>query len=473
MNRLAKLYLYTIYLLPPLLFFSYYPVIPLGMTNTMNLELSLPLCWLVFFDLLSLVLFIKFPPHLKNRRLLLTLLFPIFLTLSIFWSKNPLRAFLTVGILWSIYFAIFSFFTLPRHFIKKPIFHSTIIKSFLISSVIFSIWCWLQALLDLFGVSPNLTLICPGCTTETFGFPHPNGFAIEPQFMGNLLIAPAIYAIYRFLKSPTRTFTLLAFFLSASLLFTFSRGAIYAFIIALTFLIVVSVFKKDFISQKTPFIIFAPICLIFGAFLFTLNAQGLFSAFSSTNDNYLSGIAKSLHHLSLGHCDLTKQFPPSLPSNQESLPPNQTPSPSNTTSPSKTSVFTGYVPASTNIRLELSRSALLVWQQTPTTILWGTGLGSAGIALYEQHQTSSPKEIVQNEYLSLLLETGLIGIILLLITLTVVISSIKSSASFILLITLFLAYSLSFLFFSGLPNALHIFLFPPLLYNSKRKKLVG
>ena len=45
-----------IYILPGVLFFSYQPLISLGTSESMNFELSLPLVWLVVFDILVLII---------------------------------------------------------------------------------------------------------------------------------------------------------------------------------------------------------------------------------------------------------------------------------------------------------------------------------------------------------------------------------------------------------------------------------
>ena len=49
-SRGDNFYSVLLYLLPLVLFFSYHPVISLGGDGTMNFELSLPIIWLVVFD---------------------------------------------------------------------------------------------------------------------------------------------------------------------------------------------------------------------------------------------------------------------------------------------------------------------------------------------------------------------------------------------------------------------------------------
>lgn len=465
MKKLTKLYLGLLYSLPALLFFSYYPVISIAATNSMNLELSLPLIWLVLFDFLGFTLLIISRPKLHLRQFIFTLPFPIYLSFSVFWSEYPLRGLLTSGLFWLIYLAIFFIISL-KNVVKNTTFRQNLLRSFLLSSLLVSLWCWVQSFLDFLGISRDLTLMCPGCVTRSFGFPHPNGFAIEPQFMGNLMLAPALYSIYQFMKKPSKKFLCLSLFFIATLCLTFSRGAIYSFVAALTFL---SIFLVS--AKKSPRPLLS-IPITFLALLLTLNIQGIFAALGPTNDTYLSGIAKSVSQLSLGQLDLTQFFPPAPAesSTKETVPIDTTNNlPTNTSQLApKSSTFDGYVAESTNVRLSLNSSAFKLWQKSPQTILFGLGLGSAGTALHKANFVATPKEIVQNQYLSLLLETGLLGIIFLLMSLFVVARALKSQPDAPFIFALLLAYGLSLCFFSGLPNATHIYLLPPFFFISKK-----
>ena len=463
MKKLAKIYEYLLYSLPAALFFSYYPIISLGTTSSMNLELSLPLIWLVLFDLTALILFFtiikpgKNYPGITDRKFFLLSLFPFFATVSIFWSPNPLRATLTAGVIWLLFFAIFAIIFLTPRIIKNLQFSKVFRKVCQISVIVICSWCWLQCLLDALGVSRELTLMCLGCTSAAFGFPHPNGFAIEPQFMGNLLLAPALYSLYQLLHNFSKSKLAFSLFTVATLFLTFSRGAIYAFAVAAVFLIIITI-----IQQKTarPLLVIIPLV---ASFLFTLNAQGIFSALSITDDTYCSGIAKSINHLSLGLIDFTEKTPDSSAYQTSENSPSETAKISST--------FDGYVEESTIIRLDLTAAALTVWRQNPATILIGTGLGGAGTALYNAGLTGSPKEIVQNQYASLLLETGLVGIATIIIAAIIIFGAIKKSTHTSLLAAVLLAYALTLFFFAGLPNALHIYLAPS-LFLSKHKFVI-
>ena len=58
-SNLEKIYRIFLCAVPAVLFFSYWPWINFGANNTMNFELSLPLIWLVLFDVLAFVLIVK------------------------------------------------------------------------------------------------------------------------------------------------------------------------------------------------------------------------------------------------------------------------------------------------------------------------------------------------------------------------------------------------------------------------------
>ena len=458
-------------ILPIILFFSYYPLISLGSDSTMNFELSLPLIFLLLFDIAALTyMLINFRfsrkyEGLSDRKIFILSWFPFFATISVFWSANPLRATLTAGILWALFFA---FFALTHLFKKiKKTTKIKILKIFFIGSLVICAWCWLQCILDVIGVSRDTTLLCAGCTYQSFGFPHPNGFAIEPQFMGNLLLAPTLLAIYLFLKTKKyqKTYLLLVAIFSATLFLTFSRGAIYSFVIALILLLTIWIIRhKKF--KKSLLVL----CSTSVAFFFTLAMQGIFASTSPTSDTFLTGVTKSIHQLSLGIIDI-RNFDESQNVVENTI--NLTQNESNITAIN--SDFSGYVPESTNTRLELSDLALSTWSQDAKTVLIGVGLGGAGVAIHRNfpNQVDS-KEIIQNQYISILLELGIIGIIFLIVSLITIFRMFWHHEAHIFLFSLLLAYAISLCFFAGLPNALHIYLLPPLLYlvlkpNSKTK----
>lgn len=675
MKIIRKILWFLVYLLPAALFFSYHPVISLGSDASMNFELSIPLLWLVIFDILAFVLLIMMKiaerktsfsspaaafatneerterastrnesygnrakknllffrgdaresersedglrermqrrrkarrsgwganfPGLSDRRFFLFALFPLYLTISVFWSPNPLRGLLTAGIVWLIFFAVFTLlYLLPISGTPRRLRFHTLIVMF-IATVLVCKFCYAQSIMDILGLSRDSTLLCLGCTYRSFGFPHPSGFAIEPQFMGNLLLAPTLTALY-LVAFRSRKFgrnmvneavylehkvekdllrdkihlpepnwkkwqyvgmVILTGFLSMTLFFTFSRGAIYAYAVAILVLLVFALKRHQFRWS----LITIPVV----SFLLSLSLQGTFAAVGPTAETFVSGVTKSIHQLSLGLIDLRPQSAGNHESSSTAGSPSSVENSSNPVDNSASNsgkpvqnspesvenhqetvekiaetvdkavenhvekseaeaektledaIFEGYVPESTNIRLNLNAVAVETWLSapghaplkfgcaratsaedatcllstdlTPTSILFGVGLGGAGTAMHAKSPdaVTSPKEIVQNEPFSLLLETGLIGIALAIFGLLIAFCPQIFSRKFLdgraatsevsaesppapdtfwhhpaipLLVALIIAYLITLNFFSGLPNALQIYLMPPLLY---------
>ncbi len=451
-NSLVRLFELLLCVLPLVLFFSYYPVISFGSDSTMNFEISLPILWLLGFDFVGVFLLIKKKLVLNSLKKWRFLLFPLLISLSILWSLNQTRGILTCGVMWLVVIAVLLMVELRS--VLSEGFSQKFLKWFFGSSLFVCAWCLVQCILDVCGVARDYSLMCLGCTSYSFGFPHPNGFAIEPQFMGNLLLAPVIASGWLILRSWPRVkyYAILFFIFSATLFLTFSRGAIYAFAVAMIFMVTWMGIKQKSWKVLWTFAIMA------GAFLFTLNLQGILAQVSPTNDTYQSGVAKALNHLSLGIIDIRQA---QQTKNDETISESIV---DKTQDEENESAFDGYVAESTEIRKMMTRNAIKVWSQDFKTVLFGVGIGGAGQAMYDAGLTGSPKEIVQNEYASLLLEVGLLGIILAVALIIAVICVVAKNSISPAILTLLLAYGISLLFFAGLPNALHIYLLPACLW---------
>lgn len=496
MKLFRKVLFGLVYALPAVLFFSYHPVISLGNDATMNFELSLPLIWLVLFDCVAFIDLLSLKraaaaKGISDRKFFLFALFPLYVTLSIFWSANPTRALLTAGIIWLIFFAAFALlYILPllhpnKHFPRR------LIAVFFAASAIVCLFCWLQCFLDVAGTSRAVTLLCPGCTAWTFGFPHPSGFAIEPQFMGNLLLAPTLLALYFlvFRRQPLsrlQYFVLLALasLFSTTLFLTLSRGAIYAYAIAVVVLLGFAFvqYRHAKTSQaaskisrpKWAYLILIPVF----TFAHTLIYQGIFSAAGPTSDDFLSGVTKVVHQLSLGMIDLRPQSSSSEANKDSTASPaavekpveNSQVAPNSAPESNNSSQFDGYISASTNVRLGLNEVALDTWRHDFPHMLFGVGLGGAGVAMsrtFPHHELIAPNAIVQNEPISLLLELGIIGIALVLLALWLAFhpkNEFWHHPDLPFFCALIVAYAITLQFFSGPANALQIYLMPPLLY---------
>lgn len=521
-SSLSKIQQIMLLCLPFCLFFSYHPVIPILSTATTNFELSIPLLWLLTFAILSLpenfrlyvyslriVIKTKYPinklPHPLSRHesdklyphflRIFSLAYPFFTTVNSIDSPNFLRAILTSGVIWCICLSLLTIIQKISQY--KIQIGKSIKKNLLIAGFFASAFCWLQSILDVAGVPREATFLCKGCTSTVFGFPHPNGFAIEPQFMANLLLAPIFLSLFYLFERPKNHYNklnsdlypasklghflrfVIPLFLIATLYLTLSRGAIFSFWISIFVLFIyqiVKLIKQKSCRQEILFrqpLIFSVV--VFLPLFFTLSAQGLFTELGPTSHTFFDGVSTSVSQLSLGHIDLAKVFHKTKENNEnyEAYESNKHLSDlktNATTSVQKSPQFTGYIEESTNIRLNLNRLALSSWRTSIRRILVGVGLGATGLTLYQEFpELGSPKEIIQNEYLAILYEQGICGIIMVICTailfvLTYILHNKNHEKTLIYGRVLALSFALTLCFFSGLPNALHIYLLTPLLF---------
>lgn len=457
-NLSKKLSHIFLLILPPALFFSYYPVISLAETSTMNLEFSIAEIWLILFFIISLPQLLDFAKFYGAKKLIVAAILPAYFFLTILWSANRLRALLTAGIFTLIVYAVLYIIYILK---RRSSLLRSVVGSLIISAVVVSIFCWAQCIMDLAGVSREYTLLCRGCVATTFGFPHPNGFAIEPQFMGNLLIAPVLLCFYLVSAKNNKKIIPVALLLTSTLFLTFSRGAIYAVVIGF---IIEQILIKVYLKKSTKTNILKSTAIVVVGFLISLCAQGVFATLSPTSDNFVSGVTKSIHQLTLGKLDLRPASVKEAEAQkaQEAQPAQD----SQASSDSDDSSFSGYVAESTDKRLNLNELGFKTWLSSPRCIAIGTGLGSAGIAMHEfMPEEIGPREIVQNEYVSLLLETGLVGLALIVLTLILAAKFAKLVRTpGPLFISALLSFLLTLLFFSGLPNAIHIYLFLAIIF---------
>ena len=465
--------------LPAILFLSNFPLLQFGENFSMHFKLNLPLLWLGLFSLLSVKTAVNyFKAHLKTP----LLGFPIVLMISCLTSINPIRAlftFLVVSCLVISIIALSEFFhQMPVP--KKPQFLNQLKRIFLTSSAIISLFCILQLLADALGLSNTITRICSNCTTQIFGFPHANGLAIEPQFMGSLLISPLFFALNSLLENKNKKsqikLTLVVILIFMALLLTLSRGAIFSVVIALFFLLVFLKSLKKTLKIAGLTTISVILALVF---------QGSLATVGPTDASFEQAVSTAVNQLTLGKIALVdNQTQSKSENNSESIKsPTEisaesteisaefTKNPTENQAKDPTPRFTGYVAESTDRRLELATFALKITAAHPTNTLFGTGLGSAGTEMYVHFpkQQGHEKEIVQNQYLETILEIGFIGLILLILSLVTFIKLSSFNFEPYTVATL-LAFAISLCFFSGYPNALHIYLLPVICYNLMYEK---
>lgn len=348
---------------PLFIFFSYHPVISLGKGEfRTNYEFSLIQIQLIVLVLLHIpVIWKNRLVLLKNKAVQLAILFGLYNSTTVFWSPNVARGVLTAGLIWLMIGVLLS--VLSNDKIKH--LKLALLKIFIASATIMSLFAIYQFII---GLTPwsSATLLCAGCVAEQFGFVRPNGFAIEPQFLGSLLIAPILLMMHLIISEKSRKLHLLLFSLFIFTIFlTLSRGAIFSLAIGMAALVIID---RQHIKKSL-----IPVSLAALSLVATLGAQGLATQLNpNISETFVDGSTKSLHQLSMGVIDLRPKTIDKAPA-IEPPPVNQ-------------AKFDGYVERSTDERLDSSCMGLNAWSSSLARTFFGVGLGGAGY--YFEHETS-------------------------------------------------------------------------------------
>lgn len=429
---------------PIMIWFSYLPQISLAEDGTMNYELSLTLIYVVILAIVGLPRVWHHRSELRQSRLVWPAsAFVGWSGLCVIWSDNRTRGLLTFAVYATLYL-VFLALVAERRLLCRLL--PKLVRVTIWTTISACLLAIIQIILGTFVVADRHTFgLCAGCVAGQFGFIRPNLLAIEPQFLGSLLLAPLLYITYLTLrgKHDYAKQPLLLVLMLTTLWLTLSRGAIYAYLASLVVMILLVRKWRRMLAVVGSVALSLVICLI---------CQGaLASANSRIDSSFTQAVSTSLNHLSMGIIRLPYQrkSPTSLPS----IPREH----------DKQPAYRGYVAESTNVRLSLTKTALAAWRSNRLgQQLFGTGLGSAGIVLARQTGSQYQKEIVQNEFVEVLLERGLVGLALLG-GLVVLYGRLCFQRRDYLALAILVAYLTQWCFFSGLPNALHIYLVLALL----------
>ena len=388
---------------------------------------------------------------MKNKAVILTGFFIFWNFITIIFSQNPLRSFLVSGVWLVLWLDFLVILTLSKNIKLMKVS----IQNFVFSAFLMSIFAIIQVI---YGTWTDWGL-CTGCTAQGFGFVRPSVFAIEPQFFANMLLVPILILISRiFNKKSTKKEKIVVWIMLFTLYLTLSRGAIFAFLLA--FLVLIFVNQK--LSKKVilqNFLISG--WLIISSFLCGMIFHAIFTELNPRiSDSFYDSISKSVNQISLGKIKLIKIKKVVIQETKEpeiksgSLKSKEL-TEKDLKKPKK-AMFDGYVEKSTNERTKMSDLAIETWLSNPFILFFGVGSGASGTAILKStHQIANSSEIVQNEFLSILLELGIFGLIIWGLIIFGIFLKSREEKSVWAILTAFLV---QWFFFSGLPNALHIYL---------------
>lgn len=440
----------VLFFAPFAMWFSYYPNFHFGKSAGANLEFSIALIYVVVLALAGIkTIYQNRKKLIKNNAVLLTGFFVFWNFLTILNTQNLLRTVLVSGVwlvLWLDFMIILSLS-------KNKILFQKITKNFIFSSLVMACLSIIQVI---YGAWTDWGL-CAGCRAQGFGFVRPSVFAIEPQFFGSMLLAPIILLTHKIFSKKASKFEKITFWiLLFSLYLTLSRGAIFAAIFAI---FILAFINQPFSKRKILSNVIISMSFVFSSFLSGMIFHAIFTELNPrVSDGFYDSISKSVNQMSLGKISLPKiekignheiNEPAIEGSAKQQDNQNNTPN-------SKKALFNGYVEKSTDERTKMSDLAVETWRSNIFVMFFGVGAGGSGAAIYNStHKIANTSEIVQNEFLSILLELGIFGF---LIWSLILLSIIRLSKEKKYIWTIVFAFLVQWYFFSGLPNALHIYL---------------
>lgn len=427
---------------PIAVWFSYQPLIRLGEDRSMNFELSITVIYTLLLAIVSLPTVWRSKRKLSgSKEVLLVTCFVFVSAVSVIWSADRTRGLLTLGVIGLLYVIFLAAFTAAGT-LKKLL--PALTQIFIGTAVLMSVLSFVQVIAGIW-LTRDQALLCRACTAVQFGFARPNVFTIEPQFFANLLLVPAIVLIRRILTTKQGVVaTVSAGIIVAAIFLSLSRGAILAFGAGLLILLV---FTRPTLKR-----FFVALGILVTGFIVGLATQGLAAVMNPSIDtSFFKAVNASINQLSLGVIDLQSASQETVQSQLV------TPAPSLGIAPTEVVPnFDGYVAESTNVRLKLSGLALQSWAKSPERIVFGVGLGGSGVVLRQDFPTQvNEREIVQNEYVEILLENGIIGLLLFAAIIGALLFGLRQTKWLWVIVAMFLV---QWNFFSGYPNALHIYL---------------
>jgi len=412
------------------LVFSHHPFIYFGSVSGVHIELSLIYLLVTCSAAVSLpVIWQHRSTVFKDPSYLALLGVVTFFVISTFWTDNPIRGILTTGFF--LLLAVFAVVISLRY--KDLLKHKKIILRALV--VVYSLallWAAWQIIGDLFKIDRAYTILPAMYGGNVFGIARPTGFALEPQFLASLLLVPIGFGLYKALSGKQSRFASAQLFVVSVVFFlTLSRGAYIGLIalvatLALTYRVSWSHYLK-------------PLSLILLGFFTMLLLVFLGGSIRQDNISGYDALRRTITHISLGVIQPSEQSPgkqaPINPASKDEQPTKST----------------GYVKASTDSRISMSQEAVNTWTKSPTNLIFGVGAGGFGASL----TPPDPSAIVNNYYLELLVETGLVGFGLFLLFFTILGARLIRLKAWLLLSLLAGLLAQAF-FFSGNANIIHL-----------------
>lgn len=440
------------------LVFSYQPLVSFGTFSGTNLKFSLVHIATILFIFVSIRRIYQHKYELLNQTgVKLFLLLCTLSTLGTLWSGNAPRGLLMSGFLWVLFFLFVAVQVNIKALAKKK---KELVWSLMASMSLACVFAWWQVLADSLAVSSVFTLLPLAYQASVFGFARPTAFALEPQFLGSLLLIPIFIATsWHYYNKGNLATNIMLIVATSTLLLTISRGALIGLGLGL---LIITILAKP--SLKKILQLATLLILSTGVAVLLSGAAAQLDSRDSVDGK--AAVSRSINHISLGLINLPQ------PTTSQAHPKDTQPNPEPTSSqkePSSTLIeapvlpstqtnsSSGYIEDSTNSRLLMTREALAIWSANIPTVLFGVGTGGFGTALHDKSPTYASQSIVNNQYIEVLTELGIIGLLVFTSLLLFPIYKLFKLRQWAILAILGALYS-QWLFFSGNINVPHLWI---------------
>lgn len=377
----------------------------------------------------------------------------VWLSLSFLWGSRTTHELYYIGlVLASFLFALGIFTLLKVGGVSKDL----IVRVVSIAGVVLSLGAVWQFVGESAGVDRAYTNICKTCLQYDIGVARSSGFSQEPEHFSTVLLAPLVLLLLLLVGQKLNKRSLSLWVGTAciviALLLASSRSGLLALAFILCTFIVFAIRR-----QAKPFIYglggtcTVAVMLALGLVAWS-GTVGEATGSKYTLERYVAHVSGGVVTLG-GERERLSEVEDSIKQKVE-------------VKSSESEEFnyvtdaTNYGPSgaivySTQSRLETYKTAIAIWTQSVRNLLIGVGWGNFGAAAQARNPTAFNKNtIVNNQYLQVAVELGLIGVVLFIGSVVVAArflyrSALDAKVKFAVYV-LFVAYGIQLLFYSGL-----------------------
>lgn len=209
---------------------------------------TIKISYIIFLVIIALLFFNR--PKLSKFSSEETVLFFLLiaaLVSTLLFSSNKTRGMITL-LMWAFVFILY--YLLPKLIRKYQIKFEVIEKVIIWSAVITSIFGLFQFIGDSFGLRENITLLTHPYTKEILGFPRAQSVGLEPLYFANFLLVPIYLAIakYRERKNFLNIYWIISIVLLITFILTVSRGAYIALSVTGFLYLIYLLINKNYIK---------------------------------------------------------------------------------------------------------------------------------------------------------------------------------------------------------------------------------